>query len=79
MMETYEYAGQRIEIRAHQKTTEPETWDVEVWISGTRHLLSIIGGHSSKQFPTAEAAIEYGKKAAEYILDHPTKTKEELY
>ena len=78
MIETYEYAGQRVEIRAQQKATEPETWDVEVWISGTRHLLSIFGGYPSKLSPTKALAIDYGKKAAEYILDHPTRTKEEL-
>jgi hypothetical protein len=79
MIETYDYIGLRMEIRTHQKTSDPETWDVEVWISGTRHLLSAFSGYPPKLFPTSEAAIEYGKKAAMDIVDRPTRTKEDLY
>ena len=78
MTETYEYKGQRIEIRANQKTVKPETWEIEIWITGTRHLLTVFDAYPPKLFPTSEAAVTYGKEAAQYIVDRPTKTKEKL-
>jgi hypothetical protein len=76
--EAYEYKGQHIEIRANQKTVKPETWEMEIWITGTRHLLTAFDVYPPRLFPTSEAAVRYGKKAAQYIVDRPTKTKEKL-
>jgi hypothetical protein len=66
-------------VKAVQKRTEaPIIWEPEVYIAGSRQLLSTFGKYPPKHFPTAEAAIEYGKKFAEHLVDHPAGKKREI-
>jgi len=75
MAETYEYKGQIIEVKAFQKTSNPDTWEPEIFITGVRHFLTATGDPRKQLFPTEAAAIEYGKKAAESQVDHPIRTQ----
>ena len=72
------YGGQRLEIICSGKTSEPDTWDVEVWISNTCHLVSACGGYPAKLFPSALLAIENARMAAKNIVDRMTSTRDEL-
>jgi hypothetical protein len=76
--DSYKYKGQTITVYAHQKTAEPETWEPGISISGVRHILTVLGGYPPKIMPTEAAALEYGRKAAEWIIDNPIKTDEKL-
>jgi hypothetical protein len=75
MAETYEYKGQIIEVKAFRKTSNPETWEPLIFITGVRHLLTATGDPRKQLFSTEAAAIEYGKKAAESQIDHPIRTQ----
>jgi len=74
MAETYQYKGQVIEVKTFQKTSNPDTWEPVIFIAGVRHLLTARGDPSKQLFSTEAEAIEYGKKAAESQIDHPTRT-----
>ncbi len=75
MAETYEYKGQIIEVRAFQKTSNPDTWEPVIFITGVRHFLTATGDARKQLFPTEAAAIEYGKEAAESQIDHAIRTQ----
>jgi hypothetical protein len=79
MSEPYKYRGQTITVRAKQKRTEsPIIWVPEIFITGALYILHAFDKYPPKHFPTSEAAIKYGKEAAEYLIDHPPGKKIEI-
>ena len=75
MAENYQYKGQTIEVNAFKKTSNPDTWEPIIFVTGVRHLLTATGDPPKQLFPTEAEAIEYGKKAAESQIDHPIRTQ----
>jgi hypothetical protein len=68
----YRYGGKSVVVTPVPKTDQPEVWDVAIRIDGRPHFLTAFGSHPPKFFPSPEAAVEYGKQAAEYVIDNPT-------
>ena len=71
MSESYEYQGKQVVVTPVPKTDQPETWDVTIRIDGVLYPLIKFGTHPPKLFPSSKRAVEYGKEAAQYIIDHP--------
>ncbi len=72
-METeYNYGGHTIKVVAFQKIQEPCVWDCTIHIGGNRVPLGLFSTHyPAKHHPNGDEALGYGKKAAEFVVNHP--------
>ena len=72
-METeYNYGGHTIKVVAFQKIQEPCVWDCTIHIDGNRVPLGLFSTHyPAKHHPNGDEALGYGKKAAEFVVNHP--------
>jgi hypothetical protein len=72
MTETYQYKKQIVTVGAIQGNQADQTkWERKVAITGSQHVFSLRSRYPPRTFPTSEAAIRYGKEAAEYAIDNP--------
>lgn len=65
----YNYCGRQVGITAFQKLEEPEVWDVQIRIDTVLQILTATGVYKPRIFMTPEAAIVYGKEAAQHIIN----------
>ena len=72
-METeYLHSGHTIKVVTFQKLKEPSVWESTIHIDGNRVALGLFSTHyPPKHHPSEDEALVYGKKAAEFVVDHP--------
>lgn len=78
MEEIYVFKGIAITVRAIKKQIDQEPWEPVITIAGNRHLLNAFDQYPPRLFADAESAIAYGKEAAEFVVDHRTRTKKPI-
>ena len=78
----YKHGGHTTKVVAIQKLQEPCVWESAIYIDGNRVPLGLFSTHyPAKHHPSESDAFAYGKKAAEFVVDHPagsTKTLDEM-
>jgi hypothetical protein len=70
MEEMYQYRGQTIIVRAIKTTSTPVGYMPRIVIGGAEQTLDQNSPFPPHKFPEEKNAIEYGKKAAEWIVDN---------
>ena len=72
-METeYQHGGHTIKVVTFQKVQEPSVWDSAIYIDDNRVPLGLFTTHyPPKNHPSESDALAYGKKAAEFVVNHP--------
>jgi hypothetical protein len=77
-MDPYKYRGQTITVWPVQSEFDSNKWEPRISISRAIQSLTFNTVFPRKNFDTENDAIEYGKKAAEWIVDNPTGKTEIL-
>lgn len=76
METTYKYIGQRLTVRIVPYEFDKSQWEPRISITGSVHPLTFNTNYPRRGFDTENEAMEYGKAAAQWIVDHPTRAAE---
>ena len=76
-IETYQYRNQTITVVALRTGSDPDSFEPRIGICGVVKALDASGKYPPQRFSTERQAIEYGKQAAEWMVDHPVWDEKE--
>jgi len=69
MSNVYEHKGATISCTPFQQVSDPEAWDVQVRINAVLQVPTAFGPYQKKLFNSSDAAVDYGRKVAQAIID----------